>query len=59
MSQSLLAGGFKWIENTSQFSKGFTKNCIEDNDEGYFFEVDVQCPEKLHNLQNDLSYFHK
>ena len=25
-----------------------------NNNEGYFLEIDVQCPESLHNLHNDL-----
>ena len=32
------------------------KNCKEDSDKGYFLEVDVQFPEKLHDLHNDLSF---
>ena len=28
----------------------------EESDEGYFPEVDVQYPEKLHELNNDLSF---
>ena len=33
---------FKWVENTSQFRKDFIEDYIEDNDAGYFHEVDVQ-----------------
>ena len=32
---------FKWVENTSQFNENFVKSCNEENDEGYFLEVDV------------------
>ena len=39
---------------TSQFSEGFVENYIEDSDEGYFLEVEVQFPEKLYHLHNDL-----
>ena len=39
---------------TSQFSEGFVENYIEDSDEGYFLEVEVQFPEKLYDLHNDL-----
>ena len=39
---------FKWIESTSHFNKDIMK--IEDCDERYFLEVDVQYPEKLHDL---------
>ena len=30
------------------------ENYNEDNDEGYFLEVDVQYTERLHDLHNDL-----
>ena len=43
MLQKLPLYGFKWVEDTSQFNEDFIKRC---NDEGYFLEVDVQCPEK-------------
>ena len=48
--------GFKCVENTSQLNKGFIENYNEDSDEGYFLEVDVQHPEKLHDLHNDLPF---
>ena len=32
------------------------KNCNEENDEGYFFEIDVQYLEKLHELHDDLPF---
>ena len=44
----------KWVENTSQFSCNFIENYDEDSDEGYFLEVDVQFPQKLHEFYNDL-----
>ena len=33
------------------------KNYNEESDEGYFLEFDVQYPEKLHELHNDLPFF--
>ena len=33
--------------------KSYNKEC----DEEYFLEVDVQYPEKLHDLHNDLPFF--
>ena len=59
MSQRLPVDGFKWVENTSQFSKNFIENYNEDKDEGYFLEVDVQYPRKLHELHNNLPFFLK
>ena len=54
MSQKLPVNDFKRIEDTSQFNEDFIKNYNEENDEGYFFEVDVQYIEKLHKFHNDL-----
>ena len=54
MSIKLDFEGFKQIENTSQFSKDFIKSFNEDSNKGSFPEDDVQYPEKLHNLHNDL-----
>ena len=45
------------VEDTSQFSKDFMENYNKDSDEGYFFEVDLQYLENLHNLHNDLLFF--
>ena len=48
--------GFKWVEDTFQFNNDSKERYIEDNDEKYFLEVDVQYPEKLHDSQNDLLF---
>ena len=54
--QKLPVNNFEWIKDTSQFNEDFIKNYNEESDEGYFFEVDVQYPEKLHELHNDLPF---
>ena len=54
MSQKLPVSNFGWIKDTSQFNEDFIKNYNEESDEGYFLEVDVQYPEKLHDFYNDL-----
>ena len=54
MSQKLPVNNFEWVEDTSQFNENLIKNYNEESDKGYFLEVDVQCPEKLHKLHNDL-----
>ena len=59
MSQKLPVDGFKWVENTSQFNNDFIVNYNENSDEGYFLEADVQYPEKLHQLHNDLTFLDK
>ena len=45
---------FKWVRNTSQFNKEFIQNYNEDSDEGYFIEIDIQYPKKLHAAHTDL-----
>ena len=37
----------------------FIKNYNEESDEGYFIEVDVKYPEKLHELHNELHFYQK
>ena len=59
MSQMLLVDGFKWVENTTQFIKDFVENYHEDTDEGYFLEVDIQYPDKLYDLHDDLLFLSK
>ena len=45
MLQKFPVNSFEWIEDTSQFNEDFIKNHNQEND-GYFLEVDVQYPEK-------------
>ena len=47
------------MEDTSQFNEDFMKNFNQETDEGYFIEVDVQYPRKLHELHNDLPFLPK
>ena len=56
VSQKLLVDGFKWNEETSQFNEDFRKSYNEESDEGYFLQADVQYPENLHNLCNNLRF---
>ena len=56
MLQKLSVNNFESIEDTSQFSEDFMKSYNEESDEGYFLEIDVQCPEKLYEFQNDLPF---
>ena len=55
MSQKLPVNIFEWIKDT-QFNEDFIKNYSEESGEGYFFEVDIQYPKKLHELHNDLPF---
>ena len=56
MSQKLPVNNFDLIKETSQFNEDFIKNYTEENDDGYFLEVDVQYLKKLHQFHNDLSF---
>ena len=57
MSQEFPVNNFEWIEDTSQFNEDFIRNYNEESDKKYFLEVDIQYPENLHNLHNDLPFF--
>ena len=56
MPQKFPVNKFEWIENTFQFNEDFIKKYNEKDDVRYFFEVDIQCPEKLNELHNDLLF---
>ena len=54
--QKLPINNFECNKDTFQFNEAFIKDYNEVSDEEYFFEVDAQYTEKLHKLQNDLSF---
>ena len=56
VSQKLPVNDFKWVEDISEFNEDFVKSFDDESDEGHFLEVDVQYPEKIHNLHNDLPF---
>ena len=56
MSQKLPVNNFEWREDASQFNEDFIKLYNEEIDKGCFLEDDVQYPEKLHELHNDLPF---
>ena len=56
MSQKLPVNEFKWVEGISEFDKSLINSHDEESDEGHFLEVDVQYPEKMHDLHNDLPF---
>ena len=39
----------------NNFNEAFIKSYIKESDKESIFEVDIQYPEKLHNLHNDSS----
>ena len=56
MSQKLPVNNFDWIKDIFQFNEDFIKNYNKETGEEYFFEVDVQYPDKLQELHNDLPF---
>ena len=56
MSQKFPAHKFEWINDISKFNKDFIKNYNEESDEENFLEVDVQYPEKLFEVHNNLLF---
>ena len=56
MSNKLPVDGVKWVENTSQLTDDFIKNCNEDSYTGYFPEFDAQYSIKLHETHKDLPF---
>ena len=59
MLQKLVVNNFQSIVDTSQFNEDFIRNYNEESDEGHFLEVDVQHPEHLYELHNDLPFLPK
>ena len=56
MSQKLILNDFKWVEYILKFNENFIKSYDDESNEGYFYEVDVQYPENLNNLLNELPF---
>ena len=46
MCNKLPVDGFKWIDDLSTFSENLIKNYNENNDIGYFLEVDIEYPKE-------------
>ena len=53
MSQKVPVNDFGWIKDTSRFNEDFIKSYNEESDEGYYFQVNDQYPENLHEFHND------
>ena len=47
---------FEWVEDINEFGKSFVKSYNEQSDERYFLDNDVQYPEKLHELHNNIPF---
>ena len=61
MSQKLSVNDFKWIkkEELSNFNEGFIKNYDENDNIGYFLEVDIDYPKELFSPHKDLPFLPK
>ena len=44
------------MQDLCEVDEGFIKSYFENSKEGNFLEVDIQCPEKFHNILNDLPF---
>ena len=56
MPQKRPVNGFEWVEDLPRFKEDFIKNYDENNDIGYFLEVDSEYPKKLFNLHKNLPF---
>ena len=56
MLYKLPVNKFERIKDSSKFNEDFKKYHNEKSDEICFLEVDVQYPEKLHELYIDLKF---
>ncbi|XP_055388367.1 uncharacterized protein LOC129616887 [Condylostylus longicornis] len=53
MSQPLPEGEFKWCDTVANFK---VESIIDSSQIGYFFEVDLEYPQEIHNLHKDLPF---
>ena len=59
MLQKLSVNSFQQKKDASQFIEDFIKKYGKQSNKEYFFEVDVQYTEKLHELRSDLPFVSK
>ena len=53
MSQYLPTGGFKWVDvSTKEDWADFILKQGDEQDDGYFLEVDLEYPEELHDFHD-------
>ena len=52
MTEKLPVKGFRWMEDISKIDEDFVKVYNKNDNKGYIFDVDVDYPSKLQNLQD-------
>ena len=52
MRQFLPYGNFKWIHDLSKFTPDHIMSLGDEDDKGYFLEVDLEYPKELHDLHD-------
>ena len=56
MSKKLPVNGFKRVTKLHKFNEDFIKNYDENDDVGYFLEVNIEYPKKLFHIHKDLPF---
>ena len=54
ISQKFPIDSFEWVKKLSKFDEPFVKDYVENSDEENFLKIDVEYPENLFSLHNDL-----
>ena len=56
MTEKLPVRGFRWMDDISRIDEDFVRGYNKNDIKGYILEVDVDYPNKLQNLHNDLPF---
>ena len=56
MTEKLPVRGFRWMDDISRMDEDFVRSYDKNDNKGYILEVDVDYPNKLQNLHNDLPF---
>ena len=56
MSQALPTGGFKWVKEVEKFTPKKIAKLVGNSRKSYILEVDVEYPEELHEMHNNLPF---
>ena len=56
MTEKLPVRGFRWMADISKMDEDFVRSYDKNDNKGYILEVDVDYPNELQNLHNDLPF---